>query len=204
MKQWGVLLLRSFFRTNDSLMKQCHSVLLSCCGAFQELSCSQLSGPVLINQTTEWQHRPEAMPSSDSRQKKKHTQAQGTLVDAKPKWQLWCMTKIRHDMRSIRISSGEFTAAKRQHLVHLAFNDCGTKFCIHRDSSYFFIYSFIQHCMWHPSVQPVFQVISNHKDWVGRRRTADFTADSMIPETNNINSLRIMASLCETQSSYKN
>lgn len=45
--------------------------------------------------------------------KKPHTITQCRLVDAKPKWQFICVTRMSHDMRSIRILSGDCTVAKK-------------------------------------------------------------------------------------------
>lgn len=102
------------------LMKQCYSVLLSVVVPFKS-SAALHCLPVFINQRTKWQHchPPMAMPSSDSTglETKTHMHTKCTLVDAKPKWQFMCMTKISHDTRSVCISSGEFTAAKQRRYI---------------------------------------------------------------------------------------
>lgn len=125
------------------LIKQRHSVLLFCCGAFQELSCSPLSVSLLINQMTKWQcrHRPKAMPSSDPDKKNKKTRSVHTCKcwsqvtvfphDRNKSWHEIHSHLVRwiycsQTMEEHGISNPQLTLS--QHLTHLAFNDRNT-FC---------------------------------------------------------------------------
>lgn len=188
MKQWGFFyweVSSEQMTLSDKTMPLCPPFLLWCLSRAQLLStvwaCAHKSDDRMTTQT-----RSDAVLWFQTK-KKAHTGAGHTCG-------CWAqVTVVVHDKNKawyeIHSHFVRWICCSRT----LTFGPSGlwwlwNKFCIRKDSSFFFIYSLIHHCMWHPSVQPVFQVTSNPQEWVGRRRAADFTADNIFPETNNTNS----------------